>query len=79
MVPHIPAVEIVFFRSLVSLVLSYLILTKAKVSVWGNNRKVLISRGFTGAIALILYFITLQVIPLASAVTIQFLSPKKTE
>lgn len=75
MVPHIPAIEIVFFRSLISLVLSYLILAHQKVSVWGNNKKLLISRGITGAFALILYFLTLQVIPLASAVTIQFLSP----
>lgn len=75
MVPRIPAVEIVFFRSLISLILSFAVLKKEKVSVWGNNKKILLSRGFVGAIALILYFTTLQVIPLASAVTIQFLSP----
>lgn len=75
MVPNIPAIEIVFFRSLVSLILSYGILTKSRVRVWGNNKKLLIGRGLSGAVALILYFTTLQVIPLASAVTIQFLSP----
>jgi len=75
MVPHIPAIEIVFFRSIISLALSYLILMRERVNVFGNNKKILISRGMTGAVALILYFITLQVIPLASAVTIQFLSP----
>jgi len=32
-------------------------------------------RGTSGAIALVMYFTTLQVMPLASAVTIQFLSP----
>lgn len=75
LVPNIPAIEIVFFRSLVSLVLSYGILAKNRTRVWGNNQKLLIGRGLTGAVALILYFTTLQVIPLASAVTIQFLSP----
>lgn len=75
MVPHIPAIEIVFFRSAISLALSYVTLLKVKVNVFGNNRKLLVSRGLTGATALILYFLTLQVIPLASAVTIQFLSP----
>ncbi len=75
MLPNIPAVEIVFFRSVVSLVLSYFFLKMQKVSVWGNNKKVLLARGTCGAIALIMYFKTLQVMPLASATTIQYLSP----
>ena len=75
MLPNIPAVEIVFFRSVISLVLSYVFLAHQRVSVWGRNKKILLMRGMSGAIALILYFTTLQVIPLASAVTIQFLSP----
>lgn len=73
--PHIPAVEIAFFRALVSLLLSVFILKKLRVSLWGNRPKSLLMRGFFGAGALILYFITLQHMPLASAVTIQFLSP----
>jgi drug/metabolite transporter (DMT)-like permease len=74
-VPGIPAVEIVFFRSLISLILSYGLLRRARVRVLGNNRKWLVARGGVGAIALVLFFITLQNIPLASAVVIQFLSP----
>lgn len=74
-VPDIPAVEIVFFRSLISLILSYGLLKRARVRVLGNNKKWLIARGGVGAIALVLFFITLQNIPLASAVVIQFLSP----
>ena len=75
MVPDIPAVEIVFFRSVISFAISFLLLRAHGVSVWGNNHKILFLRGFTGAVALILYFITIQAIPLASAVTMQFLSP----
>lgn len=75
MVKTIPAVEIVFFRSIVSLILSYSVLRAREISVWGNNRLILVLRGASGAIALILYFMTIKVIPLASAVTIQFLSP----
>ncbi|MEO1051599.1 MAG: DMT family transporter [Bacteroidota bacterium] len=74
-IKHIPAVEIVFFRSLVSFVLSFVVLRAQKVNVFGNNKKLLLARGGAGAVALILYFITLQRIPLASALTIQFLSP----
>ncbi|MFA0963481.1 DMT family transporter [Roseivirga sp. BDSF3-8] len=74
-VPNIPAVEIVFFRSLISLLLSYVLLKRARVRVLGKQRKWLIARGSVGAVALVLFFITLQNIPLASAVVIQFLSP----
>lgn len=73
--PHIPAVEIVFFRSVVSLVLSFSFLKFKRIHVWGNNKKLLIARGMAGAMSLVLYFTTLQAIPLAGAVSIQFLSP----
>ena len=75
LLPHIPAIEIVFFRALVSLIISVSILKIAKVKIWGNNKKILILRGATGMIALILYFKLIQSIPLASAATILFLAP----
>ena len=75
LVPYIPAVEVVFFRSVVSLIISVSILKYYKISVWGKNHKYLILRGFSGMIALVLYFKLMQSIPLASAVTILFLSP----
>ena len=72
---NIPAYEIVFFRALVSLVVCYFLLLKAKISPWGNNKKYLLLRGLAGTAALMMYFYTLQNMPLASAVTIQYLSP----
>jgi len=72
---HIPAYEIVFFRALISLVVCYFLLLRAGICPWGNNRKLLIMRGLTGTAALMMYFYTLQKMPLASAVTIQYLSP----
>lgn len=75
LLPHIPAVEIVFFRALVSLIISIALLRIYKINFWGNNKKVLILRGASGMIALILYFKLIQSIPLASAVTILFLAP----
>ncbi len=74
-VSHIPAVEIILFRSGVSLVMSWAMLKRQNVSVLGTHHGLLIGRGITGAMALILFFITLQNIPLATAVTIQYLSP----
>lgn len=74
-VTHIPAVEVVFFRSIISLVLSFSILKAKGVHVWGNNKPLLIARGASGAVGLILYFMIIQQIPLATAVTLQFLAP----
>jgi len=75
MLPHIPAVEIVFFRSVVSFIISLSILKATKVPIWGKNYRLLILRGASGAMALILYFRLIQEIPLASATTILFLTP----
>lgn len=75
LVSHIPAVEIIMFRSVISLVISYAYLRRANVSVWGNNRGWLIARGAVGAAALILFFNTLQNIPLATAALVQYMSP----
>jgi drug/metabolite transporter (DMT)-like permease len=72
---RIPAHEIVFFRALISLVFCYGLLRKRGIYPWGNNKKYLILRGISGTAALLMYFYTLQHMPLASAVTIQYLSP----
>ncbi|WP_162343869.1 DMT family transporter [Cyclobacterium salsum] len=73
--PHIPAIEIILFRSVFSFVFSYILLKQQRVPVMGNNKKLLILRGVVGSIGLITFFYTLQNIPLASAVTIQYLGP----
>lgn len=74
-IPHIPAIEIILFRSIFSLIFSYAFLKSQGVYVFGNNKKLLVIRGVVGSIGLITFFYTLQKIPLASAVTIQYLSP----
>ena len=75
LIPHIPPIEIIFFRSVFSLVTSIIILKSQSVSVWGNNKTVLILRGVSGAIALTSFFILIQQIPLAAASTLQHVSP----
>ncbi len=72
---HIPPIEIILFRSLISLVICVYLLRKQKVSVWGKNKKILLLRGSAGAAALVLYFGLLQQIPLAAAATVLYLSP----
>jgi len=72
---HIPSHEIVLVRALVTLILGYILIRKNNLKPWGNNKKYLLLRGLTGTAALVMYFYTLQHMPLASAVTIQFMSP----
>jgi drug/metabolite transporter (DMT)-like permease len=72
---RIPAIEIVFFRCLVSGILCLTILYREKVSWVGSNRKLLLARGIFGTIALYTFFETLHKMPLGTAVTIQYLSP----
>jgi drug/metabolite transporter (DMT)-like permease len=74
----IPFHQVVFFRAIVSLAICLVMLWRAKVPMLGNNKKVLILRGLAGTLALSLYFYTLQALPLATAVTIQYLSPLLT-
>lgn len=74
-VTNIPAIEIILFRSIVSFFMSGVTLKLKKINPLGKNRGILFLRGISGAIALIMFFITLQHIPLASAVTLMFLGP----
>lgn len=74
-VTNIPAIEIILFRSIVSFFMSGIALKVQRVDPFGKNKKILFIRGLAGAIALIMFFITLQNIPLASAVTLMFLGP----
>lgn len=72
---RIPAIEIVFFRSLVSLVITYYTIHKLKLKIFNEHSPLLIGRGLSGAIALSLYFYTIQKMPLATAVTILYIAP----
>lgn len=72
---NIPAFEIVFFRSLVSFLISFAVIKAQKVKFPGNNPKVLLLRGVFGTTALVMFFYTLQVMPLASALLIHYMAP----
>jgi drug/metabolite transporter (DMT)-like permease len=74
-VAHIPAIEIVFFRCAVATVLCVIGLKRANASLVGSNHLMLLLRGIFGTTALFFFFMTVQQMPLASAQTIQYLSP----
>ena len=73
--PTIPATELVLFRSIITLAISYVLLRRRKINPWGNNKKWLLIRGIAGTTALTIFFYTIQKMPLSAAVTIQYLSP----
>ncbi len=74
-VSHIPAMEVVFFRTTIASTFCIIGLYRANADWRGSNRTLLLLRGVFGTTALFLFFLTLQNIPLASAMTIQYLSP----
>jgi drug/metabolite transporter (DMT)-like permease len=67
--------EIVFLRCLTGSLFCYIGLRHVQASPHGTNHKLLVLRGLFGTGALYLFFLTLKNIPLASAMTIQYLSP----
>ena len=75
--PNVPAMEVVFFRCLISLVISFFWLKQLGVYWWGKRENLgrLMGRGISGGVALFLFFLTVQKMPLATAVTVQYLSP----
>jgi drug/metabolite transporter (DMT)-like permease len=72
---RIPAMEIVFFRCVVSAAICFVGISRAGADWKGNNNTLLLARGTFGTMALFMFFVTIQNIPLATAVTIAYLAP----
>lgn len=75
---HLPFEQLVFLRQVLAMSFCLAMMWQRGVSPWGKNKKLLILRGLVGTLALACYFYSLQNMPLASAVTLQFLSPVVT-
>jgi drug/metabolite transporter (DMT)-like permease len=72
---RLPSQEIVLGRAIVSLILSYWLLRRAGINVWGQNRRLLIMRGILGFIALNGFYYSVTHLPIAEATVIQYLHP----
>lgn len=75
---HIPLHEVVLMRGLVTMAAAWVVLRQAGISWRGNSPRRLIQRSFFGSAAFTCYFLSLQHIPLATAVTVQYLAPVLT-
>ena len=72
---HFPTFEIVFFRTIGSLVLgtSYILINK--IPILGNNRRFMIFRALAGLTAMSLFFMSLLYLPVGTAVSLRYLAP----
>jgi drug/metabolite transporter (DMT)-like permease len=70
-----PALEIVFFRNLIGIVLILYALKHTHPILSGGRFYLLIQRGMLGFIAMILFFYTVTTIPLGEAITLNKTSP----
>ena len=71
----IPIYELVFFRSIFSLVITSLIIKKKKINPWGKNKFLLSVRGLLGTIALLCIFYSIRNMPLSISTVIQYTYP----
>ncbi|MFQ3341544.1 MAG: drug/metabolite transporter (DMT)-like permease [Flavobacteriaceae bacterium] len=67
--------QLVFFRSLGSLVITYGFLKYQGIPQWGNQKVLLILRSLVGVTSMILFFWGLHYISIGSAVTLRYISP----
>ena len=70
-----PLMEIIAFRSLPTWIIASIILKKKNISIYGNDKKLLLLRAFLGFLANIGFFYTFKVMLLTDAMTLRQLGP----
>jgi drug/metabolite transporter (DMT)-like permease len=75
---HIPSMEVVFFRSVVSISLSLGMLRYYQLPPLGSNKGFLLTRGLLSAWALILSYAAIPFLPLTTIAVIGYLTPVLT-
>ena len=74
----LPPAEVVLARGLVSLVLSWWMVRRARLNPWGQRRGLLVLRGVLGSTALLCLYGALGRLPLADATVLQYFYPALT-
>lgn len=69
------APEIVFYRGVFSLLFTYFLLRAAGISLKTPHPRAQLLRGVSGFLSLLLYFYAITMLPLATAVTLNYTSP----
>jgi len=69
------APEIVFYRSVISLVLTFILVRASGVTLASRYWRYQLFRGASGFVSLLTYFYAITLLPLATAVTLNYTSP----
>ncbi|WP_240964577.1 DMT family transporter [Flavivirga algicola] len=72
---HINAYQIVFFRSISSLVFTFTFLLKNKIPFVGNKKRLLVIRGFVGVTSMTFFFMSTKYLPIGTAVSLRYMAP----
>lgn len=72
---RLPSAQIVLARAVVTFVLSWAMLRRARVAPWGRDRKRLALRGLVGASSITCFYYSLVHLPIAEATVIQYMNP----
>ncbi|RIA09690.1 EamA domain-containing membrane protein RarD [Flavobacteriaceae bacterium MAR_2010_72] len=72
---EISAFQIVFFRSISSLVFTFGFLLKNNIPILGNKRKLLVFRGIAGVTSMTFFFMSIKYLPVATAVSLRYIAP----
>lgn len=72
---HFTHMELVFYRSFVGMLIVYAIMRQQRISLATAHWRAHLWRGLSGTIALILFFYCITVLPLATAVTLNYTAP----
>lgn len=72
---NVNAFQIVFFRSLSSLIFTLSFLLKKGIPILGNKRKLLVLRGLTGVTSMTFFFMSIKHLPVATAVSLRYIAP----
>jgi drug/metabolite transporter (DMT)-like permease len=75
---RLPTGEIVLARAVMTLAISFVMVKRAELSPWGNQRGRLLLRGLLGFVALGCYYLALARLPLADATTLHYTQPLVT-
>ncbi len=72
---HYSAWQIAFFRAGGTLLITLPIIFKKGISIWGNQKALLITRAVVGTSSLMLFFLAIKMMPLGTCVTFRYMSP----
>lgn len=67
--------QIVFFRSIGTLVFTLPLILKSKIPLLGTNKKLLLARAIVGVISLTCFFQSLNYLPVGTSVSLRYTSP----